>query len=222
MPTRAVIFDLYGTLVDEAPKSSWRVMQDDLADMLGIDRDTFGRLWLETYDLRSTGPFETSLERLCDRAGVELDPRRLQRVLDARREYMRAQLTPRPDAEETLTELRGRGLKLGLVTECSDGVPQLWPETRLAPHFDAQVYTCQVGVRKPARVLYDLACERLGVEHGECVYVGDGGGYELAGAAQLGMRPILIVAPHAEWLHPEAEEWTGASVSSLSELLLLL
>jgi putative hydrolase of the HAD superfamily len=222
MPTRAVVFDLYGTLVDEAPKATWQAMQDELADTLGIDRDTFARLWLETYDLRSTGPFPTSLEELCGRAGAELDSERLGRVLELRREYMRDQLVPRPDAEQTLTELRGRGLELGLVTECSDGVPDLWPETRLAPHFAAQVYTCEVGVRKPARVLYDLVCERLDAEHAECVYVGDGGGYELAGAAELGMRPILIVAPHAEWLHPEAEDWTGARVSSLRELLALI
>jgi putative hydrolase of the HAD superfamily len=135
---------------------------------------------------------------------------------------MREQLVPRPDAEETVAALRTRGLKLGLVTECSDGVPELWPKTSLAPHFDAQVYTCEVGVRKPAPILYDLVCDQLGVEHANCVYVGDGGGYELAGTAETGMRPILIVAPDAEWLHPEAKAWTGPRVSCLRDVLALV
>jgi putative hydrolase of the HAD superfamily len=222
MPTRAVVFDLYGTLIDEAPKATWQAMQDELADALAVDREVFGRLWGETYELRSTGPFAASLEEICKCAGAELEPTRLERVLELRKSYMLEQLIPRPDAEETLAELRRRGLDLGLVTECSDGVPQLWPETRLAPYFAAQVYTCEVGVRKPAPVLYHLVCERLGVQPTECVYVGDGGGYELAGAAGVGMRPILIVAPHAEWLHSEAESWAGTRISSLSELLALI
>jgi len=222
MRPRAVVFDLYGTLIDEAPQATWTAMQNQLADLIGVERETFARLWLETYELRCTGPFVPSLEELCARAGHVLDEGRLPELLSLRRGYMREQLEPRPDAEETLAALRRRGLELGLMTECSEGIPELWPETPLARFFDAQVYTCEVGVRKPAPVLYDLVCERLGVEHAECVYVGDGGGSELAGAAKLGMRPILIVAPYAEWLHPEADRWTGERVSSLSELLALV
>src|SRR5262249_29448639 len=104
----------------------------------------------------------------------------------------------------TLAELRRRGHRLGLVTECGDDVPVVWPSLPIARHFDAAVYTCEVGERKPAPLLNDLIVERLGVEARDCVYIGDGGGYELAGAARAGMRPILVAAPHAEWLHPEA------------------
>ncbi len=222
MAPRAVVFDLYGTLIDEAPRATWRALQDELADTVGVDRDTFARLWVETYDLRSTGPFAPSLVELCARAGVELAADRLEQVLERRRGYMREQLSPRREALGTLAELRRRQLKLGLVTECSEGVPELWPETALAPYFDAQVYTCEVGVRKPDPVLYELVCRGLGVESTDCVYVGDGGGYELAGAASSGMRPILIVAPDAEWLHPEAQEWTGPRISRLDELLALV
>jgi putative hydrolase of the HAD superfamily len=222
MAPKAVVFDLYGTLIDEAPQAMWRAMQDELADVLGIERETFARLWEATYTERATGPFPDALRALCETAGIEIDEERLERTFALRHEHLRDHLVPRPDAEETLIELRGRGLKLGLVTECSDAVPKLWPQSPFAPHFDAEVYTCEVGVRKPARILYDLICERLGVEHADCVYVGDGGGYELAGAAEAGMRPILILAPYSDWQHPEAESWTGPRVSSLSELLALV
>jgi putative hydrolase of the HAD superfamily len=222
MTVRAVVFDLYGTLIDEAPRATWRAMQEELADALGIERETFARLWVDTYTQRATGPFTPSLHALCAQAGIELGDKQLEQAFAVRNRHLRDHLVPRQDAEETLAELRGRGLKLGLVTECSDVVPELWPQSPLARYFDAQVYTCAVGVRKPARILYDLVCERLGVEHPDCVYVGDGGGYELAGAAAVGMRPILIVAPYVEWRHPEAEEWAGPRVSRLSELLLLI
>jgi FMN phosphatase YigB (HAD superfamily) len=56
MSVRAVVFDLYGTLVDEAPAAQWQAMQDELGDVLGVERPTFARLWLDTYEERATGP----------------------------------------------------------------------------------------------------------------------------------------------------------------------
>jgi putative hydrolase of the HAD superfamily len=222
MPAEAVIFDLYGTLVDESPRRDWRELQDTIADTLGLERDPFAQRWLETYEERATGSWEANLRGIVSHLGGEWSDARYEEARRLRRDFLRVGLTPRPDAEATIEEVKRRGFKVGLVTECSDDVPVLWPELALARHFDAAVYTCEVGQRKPAPVLYDLVCEQLGVEAAECVYVGDGGGYELAGARKAGMRPILILAPGHEWMHDEAREWQGERISSLSELLELL
>lgn len=222
MPDRAVVFDLYGTLVDELPRSSWAEMAHALADHLELDREPFADLWEETYHLRATGPFEASMRTIYERLGAEWDAARYETLGTLRRTFVERGLALREDAEETVAELKRRGYTVGLMTECGDAVPVLWPTMPIARHFDAAVYSCEVGERKPAPVLYELMCERLGVEPRDCVYVGDGGGYELAGAAKTGMRPILISVPSSPWLHPEAEAWRGERVAALSDLLDLL
>lgn len=222
MPDRAVVFDLYGTLVDEPTLDETAQLTHGLADALGVDHERFEQAWLATYELRATGAFRSSVETILSSLDAPWDDVRYGTARALRRSFVERGLRPRADAETTLAELSRRGYRLGLMTECGDDVPLLWPSSPLAPHVSAAVYTCEIGRRKPAPVLYELIVERLGVEPEQCTYVGDGGSYELAGAAQLGMRPILLVVPYSEWLHPEAQEWQGERAESLSELLALL
>ncbi|MCR1783228.1 HAD family phosphatase [Nocardioides carbamazepini] len=56
--------------------------------------------------------------------------------------------------------------------------------------FDVTVISGQVGVRKPSRAIYRIACERIGVDPRECVLVDDLE-HNLVGAARLGIRGIL-------------------------------
>ena len=44
----------------------------------------------------------------------------------------------------------------------------------------------------------------------------------LQGAEEVGMRAVLIRVPHDEWEHEGTIGWTGARVSSLSEVLALV
>jgi putative hydrolase of the HAD superfamily len=81
--------------------------------------------------------------------------------------------SPRPGAIETLRELHRRGLRLGLITVCSDDLPAVWAETAFAGLFDTEVFSCDVGLRKPDPAIYALASERLGVAPADCIFVGD-------------------------------------------------
>jgi putative hydrolase of the HAD superfamily len=112
--------------------------------------------------------------------------------------------------------LRRRGLLIGLITVCSDDVPSLWPETPFHGLFDAEVFSCSVGLRKPDPRIYLLACEQLDVEPQEAMFVGDGANDELAGAERVGMTAVLLERPG------EDQEWEGRRVRSLPELLELL
>lgn len=55
--------------------------------------------------------------------------------------------------------------------------------------FDVSVISGQVGIRKPSRRIYAIACERLGVDPQECVLVDDLE-HNLVGAARLGIHGI--------------------------------
>ena len=117
-------------------------------------------------------------------------------------------LVPRPDAVPTLEALRRRGQKVGLITVCSQEVADIWDETPFAGLFDATVFSASVGLAKPDPQIYELACEQLGVEPADCLFVGDGANDELPGAERAGMTALQLRAP-GEALTPDGEGVAG-------------
>ena len=113
---------------------------------------------------------------------------------------------------KTLAELRRRGHELGLISVCSQDVPQRLGRDPLGGEFDATVFSCDVGVSKPDPRIYEIACERLAVEPADCLFVGDGANDELPGAERAGMTALQLRAP-GEPLTPEGEVWTGPGSS---------
>jgi len=211
---RAVIFDLWQTLVPWDVVAATR-FYDEMAVTVGVDEERFREAWVAQRKDREVRPIADHLRDLFGGLGAEPD---LDEVLAMRREWTKRSLQPRPDALETLAELRGRGHKLGLISVCSQDVPHVWDETALGGEFDATVFSCDVGVSKPDPRIYEIACERLGVEPADCLFVGDGANDELPGAERAGMTALQLRAP-GEPLTPEGENWTGPWVERLSDVL---
>ena len=89
---------------------------------------------------------------------------------------------------DALDALRAGGMPVALVTnsfgrDCYDGFD-------LHALADVVVISSDVGVRKPSRRIYAIACERLGVAPASCVTV-DGMETNLEGAARLGIAGVL-------------------------------
>ena len=129
-PVRAVIFDLWDTLVD-FDVAAGRAFQDRLAERLGRDPDEFAALWVEGRPVRESGTLRNYL------LGIGVAEDLVDEFVDWRRESTRALLSPRPGAVETLAALHARGYRLGLITVCSEDVPDVWSETVFAGVFDA-------------------------------------------------------------------------------------
>jgi putative hydrolase of the HAD superfamily len=207
---RAVIFDLWNTLA-EWPVEVWAEARPRVAERLGLSPDEFEERWYgDLAQLRELGPQAEALGALGASPEVALE------IVEMRRAVTHQGLVPVAGAIETISELRRRGLLIGLITVCSDDVPSLWPETPFHGLFDAEVFSCSVGLRKPDPRIYLLACEQLDVEPREAMFVGDGANDELAGAERVGMTAVLLERPG------EDQEWEGRRVRSLPELLELL
>jgi putative hydrolase of the HAD superfamily len=204
---RAVVFDLWGTLVD-ASAEELRHLRRRVAKRAGIDEQRFESLWAETYRARETGPILPAL------LAVDIPEDAVDEILGWRREVIRNALVPAEGALELLEEVRRRGLRTGLITMCTQEVSELWPETALAPLLDETVFSCEVGLAKPDPEIYELACERLEVEPREAVFVGDGANDELRGAERVGMRPVLL-----DGTSPHGRVWGGERVGSLLDVL---
>jgi putative hydrolase of the HAD superfamily len=221
MPRRAVVFDLFGTLIDDTPPDAYRALLADIAGHLGADPDQFRAAWSRHDISRYTEPIEDAFGAMCadlgvgDRAGIDA-------ALAFRREHLRKLLVPRPDALSTVLALRDRGLKVGMISNASSEMSALWTECAFADAFDAVLFSADERMMKPDRRLYERMAELLGVSTEECVFVGDGAYRELQGAEAAGMTPVLIKAPHDEWEHEGTVGWDGPRVSSLSEVLALV
>ena len=215
---RAIIFDLWQTLVPWDVEES-RQFNAEVARTIGVEPDRYMDVWLTGTHLpnRNTGPASEHFQALFGELGVQAD---VEHVLAMRRERARRVLVPRPDALPTLDELRRRGHLLGMISVCTQDVPEVWDDTPLGGKFDATVFSCDVGVSKPDRRIYEIACEQLGVEPGDCLFVGDGANDELPGAERAGMAALQLRTP-GEALTPDGEAWTGRSVERISDLLQL-
>ena len=213
--TRAVIFDLWDTLVDFDPVAG-RAFQDQIAKRLGRDPDEFAALWFEGRAERESGTLRDYLLEI----GAPEDL--VDELVTLRRDSTLSLLEPRPGALETLVELRAQGRRVGLITVCSEDVPDVWNQTPFADLFDATVFSCSVGLRKPDPRIYRLACEELGVEPDEAMFVGDGANDELAGAERLGMQAVLVHRPDDDPAWDEVRNWQGPRITAIPQVLSLL
>lgn len=228
MKFEAVIFDLYGTLVNDFASSSLDQLHAEFIKILSVPSGPFTKLWRETTDMRVNGAFqsvEASIQYVCDRLGVPLTAEQTARAVELRLQFVTQTLRPRSDALETIERLRDQGYKIGLLSNCSIEIPILWPETAFAVLVDAAVFSSTERLKKPDPRIYRLACERLCVMPENCLYIADGENYELAAADKVGLHPVLIRNPsrdHNKEILREARNWRGAAVSALSEVLTVL
>lgn len=227
MTIQAVIFDLFGTLVDDFVSSTGQ-MNAELLTALDVPHEPFMQHWRKTSEMRTIGKFQTveaSIEHVCTMMGVQVTAEQMTRAVEIRLKYIRRALEPRADALPTLQQLKNDGHKIGLLSNCSIEIPILWPETDFVDLIDSAIFSSRERLKKPDPQIYHLACERLGVSPESCLYVADGENRELTAAAKVGLHPLLIRNPsrdnHSEVLR-EAKEWQGSSIDSLTHVLQLV
>ena len=226
-PPSAVVFDFYGTLTPSTPSEVWEEHAARSADLLGIDPDAWRAALDRSFPDRAAGrlgDLPATFRILALRLGVVPPEEDLLAACAARQAAQRELFVLRPDAAATLAELRRRGLRVGVLSDCTVELAESWPELPLAGMVDARVLSCEEGRRKPDPELFRLIAERLGAKPEECLYLGDGGGQELTGASSAGMRAYMLKA--ADWAennaHSREDDWAGPTLGSLGEVLSLL
>jgi len=224
MRVRAVLFDFFNTLTQAVSRGPGHAA---IAERLGCDPATWVAALDRSFMDRARGGYGTAVEglrRVAAEAGGRPSLVQVMEAIEARVDVVRADATLRPDAIPTLLTLRSLGLKTAVISDCWFELPMFLPRTPLARLLDAQVYSVAIGTTKPDPAMYLTACEALGVEPAECVYVGDGGSHELTGARLTGMTAVRLAAPDlGRHLTFEADaDWAGPVITSLAHLPLVL
>jgi len=228
MKFKAVIFDLFGTLVNDFGSSGAAIHMRDMASALGIPHEPFAQLWAQTINMRIDGAFDSvvaNIKHVCDAMNADPRPEQIAAAVEIRMHYVRQALQPKSNAIDTLARLKTRAYRTGLLSNCSIEIPLLWHETAFANLIDAPVFSARVRLKKPDPRIFHLACERLGFPAASCLYIADGEDHELTAALKIGLHPVLF-RPRPELpnrkTHEETKNWRGATISNLLEVLEIL
>ena len=92
-----------------------------------------------------------------------------------------------------LTAIKEMNIKVGLITNCYFEERDVIQNSVLFDYFDAVCMSCELGLSKPDVAIFQKCTQALEVAPDECLYVGDGGSFELESAQALGMHPIQAV-----------------------------
>jgi len=234
MSVRAVVFDWGGTLT---PFHSvdlldlWRVAarvlaperSDELAEALvAAEREWWGRAERGGYE---SGTTDDVLELAFARTGLPVHEAghallREQALTEHLEAWTEHTITD-PDAGTLLLALRERGVRTGLLSNTH--WPRHWHERWLERDgvldlIDVRVYTSDLAHTKPHPEAFRAVLDQLGVEPAEAVMVGDRPLDDIAGAAALGMRTVLL--PND--VVPAYDVTPDATIAGLAELLPLI
>jgi 2-haloacid dehalogenase len=191
--TRACVFDAYGTLFDvhSAVRRHQGAVGDDAGAVSALWRQKqLEYTWLRTL-MDAHADFwrltEDALDVALGRFGLADNTELRTRLLDAFRE-----LGAYPEVSATLRTLRDHERATAIL---SNGAPGMLADAVAAAGIggllDAVLSVEDVGVFKPRREVYDLACRRLDLAP-EAICFLSSNGWDAHGAAHFGFKVVWI------------------------------
>ncbi|MGA1792657.1 MAG: HAD family hydrolase [Thermoplasmatota archaeon] len=190
-----VLFDLFGTIIPRPKRKLHDNFMNDLARVSGVDKSRFREIWMSTYHDRCThyGTDTDSMMSLVLRSlDVPTKSEVQRRMTSIWEEMTLSHFRFFDDVVPALRYLRGKGFKIGLLTNCGPNVPEIVERSEVGPFLDSATYSTIEGVMKPDRRIFEKACSVLGTVHSRTVFIGDGDNYELEGSSGAGIKAVKI------------------------------
>lgn len=190
---RAVIFDMFETLITHY--SSPLYFGAQMAADIGISEEKFQSLWRMTENDRTIG--KVTLEEVLEmilRESQCYSQKLLKEITEKRIaakeecfKHLHTEILP------MLEQLKEKGVLIGLISNCFSEEAVVIRKSQLFPYFDAVFLSYEQGVQKPDEEIFKRCIDELGVNAGQCIYIGDGGSRELEAAKSLGMNAVQAV-----------------------------
>lgn len=190
---KAVIFDMYETLITHYDSPLYFGSQ--MAADAGIPEDEFLKVWRPTEYERAIGKItlEEVIESILNKNNC-FSKELLNKIVSKREEakiecfkHLHKEIIPMFEG------LKKQGLKIGLISNCFSEEAKVIRNSILFPYFDATYLSFEQGIQKPDEEIFLRCMNDLQVSADECLYVGDGGSFELETATRLGMKALQAV-----------------------------
>jgi putative hydrolase of the HAD superfamily len=200
MKLKAVLFDLGGTLIQtsEIPqifKSILRIygVEVDRDKILAAHEANQEELNVEEGLVEQGYSFWRKYNlRLLSRLGINNNAEFLAAKIDELW-WDYADLQFYTDAKETLTQLKSKQIKLGIVTNAvKKDYDQILQKLGAELYFDVVVGIDSCNKAKPNKEIFLYALKRLQLRPAEALFVGDSVERDYEGAKRTGMKPLLI------------------------------
>jgi len=183
----ACLLDAYDTIVT----CDFSALREEVPALAGISADT----WHDEYN--RIGPWLTDgrmskaqgFGRILQTCGVQARPDLVREMVRLDEELLLANGRLFDDVIPFLERLRARGIKIAVVSNCAENTRPLLVSLGVDALADALVLSCEVGVAKPARRIYEILFERTGLRPEELLFVDDSLA-NVAAAEALGMAAI--------------------------------
>jgi putative hydrolase of the HAD superfamily len=186
----ACLIDVYSTILT-CDFMAHRIELPILAGVAADDwRQGYGRIDCEL----NTGRLSKAegFEHIVRECGGEAGPDLVRALVDKDRELLLATARLYDDAIGFLEKLRADGVKIAIVSNCSEHTRLLLTELGVDALTDTLVLSCEVGSAKPEAGIFRHALTRLGVTPEAAVFIDDQAGF-CAGAVAEGIRAVQIV-----------------------------
>ena len=179
--------------------------ETELPVLAGVPADAWHRGYLSIDGELNTGRLSKTegYRRILREFGVEPRPDLVRALVDRDRELLLAAARLYDDALAFLESLRSQGVKIAIVSNCTEHTRRLLTELGVAALADALVLSCEVGAAKPEPEIFRYALDQLGVAADAAVFVDDQPGY-CAGAVALGIRTAQIIRGEVDGKVPAA------------------
>lgn len=206
---KAVLFDIYGTLVEFRGEKYHSPYSNLLASLhLNVEqrRQLLERLYVQRFPYIED--FVNLINRVVPDTAIPDDLLHIFQV-EIREHIGCAALYE--GAKDVLVSLRQRGYRLALVSNLATPYVESVRSLGLAALVDQLIYSCEVGWRKPQPEIFRYALKQLHVAASEALFVGDTQEDDIEGATAVGMRAILV--------DREADHSTARSICKLTDIL---
>ena len=186
----ACLVDAYDTIVT----CDFSILRNELSALADISPDTWQVEYARIGALVSDGRLSKAeaFAQILKAADREARPGLVAELVRQDQELLLANARLFDDTIPFLRRLRDRGIKIAIVSNCTENTRPLLVKHGVDVLADTLVLSCEVRSAKPAAGIFRCALDRLGVAAEAAVFVDDQAGY-CAGSVAAGIRAVQIV-----------------------------
>ena len=211
----ACLVDVYDTLLN----CDFVAHRTELPTLAGLTPEAWGAGYSQVRAALGTGQLSKAegFERILRAGGAQARPDLVRALVELDRELLLGSARLYDDALPFLAALRSRGIKIAIVSNCSEHTRDLLENNGVAELADTLVLSYEVGAEKPAAEIFGCALDQLGATASGALFVDDQPSY-CAGAAAMGITAVQIVRGELDGKVPDEGTMVVRSLSNVTAM----